>query len=52
MKDSLAVGLAKTRRITVDEPRTIDFMGEALGKGQHVGMNAKAATSKETGRRA
>jgi predicted thioesterase len=30
MKDSLAVGLAKTRRIIVDEPRTIDFMGEAL----------------------
>jgi predicted thioesterase len=30
MKDSLAVGLVETRRITVDEPRTIDFMGESL----------------------
>jgi predicted thioesterase len=30
MKSTLAVGLTKTRRITVDRPRTIDFMGEAL----------------------
>ena len=29
MKDTLAVGLATTRRITVDQPRTIGFMGEA-----------------------
>ena len=29
MKDTLAVGLAKTQRITVDKPRTIGFMGEA-----------------------
>ncbi len=28
MKQSLAAGLAKTARITVDKPRTIDFMGE------------------------
>lgn len=30
MKDTLAVGLAKTKRITVDKPRTIGFMGEAV----------------------
>ena len=30
MKDSLAAGLQKTRRITVDKERTIGFMGEAL----------------------
>ena len=30
MKDSLAPGLAACRRITVDQSRTIDFMGEAL----------------------
>jgi predicted thioesterase len=29
MKDTLAVGLATTRRITVDQPRTVGFMGEA-----------------------
>ncbi len=29
MKDTLAVGLAATRRITVDKPRTVGFMGEA-----------------------
>lgn len=30
MKDSLAVGLTKTRRIIVDKGRTIGFMGEAV----------------------
>ena len=30
MKVSLTVGLATTRRITVDKPRTIGFMGEAV----------------------
>jgi fluoroacetyl-CoA thioesterase len=30
MKDTLAPGLETSRRITVDKPRTIDFMGEAL----------------------
>jgi len=30
MKDSLAPGLAAHRRIVVDRPRTIEFMGEAL----------------------
>lgn len=30
MKNTLSAGLAKTRRITVDKPRTIDFLGEAL----------------------
>ena len=30
MKDSLTVGLATTRRITVDKSRTIGFMGEAV----------------------
>ncbi len=29
MKDTLAVGLATTRRITVDKPRTVGFMGKA-----------------------
>lgn len=28
MKDSLVSGISKTARITVDTPRTIDFMGE------------------------
>jgi predicted thioesterase len=28
MRSSLAAGLAKTATITVDQPRTIDFMGE------------------------
>lgn len=28
MKETLAPGISKTARITVDEPRTIDFMGE------------------------
>jgi len=28
MKDSLAAGVQTTRRITVDKPRTIGFMGE------------------------
>jgi predicted thioesterase len=28
MKDSLAVGVSVTRRVIVDEARTIDFMGE------------------------
>ncbi len=30
MKDTLAVGLATTKRITVDKPRTIGYMGEAV----------------------
>ena len=30
MKDTLCPGLGETRRIVVDEMRTIDFMGEAL----------------------
>jgi len=30
MKDSVAPGLSFTRRLTVDEGRTIGFMGEAL----------------------
>lgn len=30
MKDSLAVGLSTTRRIDIDKPRTIDFMGDEL----------------------
>jgi predicted thioesterase len=30
MKDTLAVGLTTTRRITIDKERTIDFMGEEL----------------------
>ena len=30
MKDSLATGITATRRIEIDEPRTIDFLGEAL----------------------
>lgn len=30
MKESLAAGLSATRRITVDTPRTIDFLGEEL----------------------
>ena len=30
MKDTLAPGLAGTKRHTIDEERTIDFMGEAL----------------------
>ncbi len=30
MKDSLKPGLTQTRRITVDRPRTVDFLGEAL----------------------
>ncbi|MDP6389488.1 MAG: hotdog domain-containing protein [Alphaproteobacteria bacterium] len=30
MKDSLAAGITATRRIEIDEARTIDFMGEAL----------------------
>lgn len=29
MKDTLAAGLETTRRITVDQDRTIDFMGDA-----------------------
>lgn len=28
MKDSLVSGISKTARVTVDKPRTIDFMGE------------------------
>lgn len=28
MKDSLTAGISKTARITVDAPRTIDFMGD------------------------
>ena len=30
MKDTLAVGLTTTKRITVDRPRTIGYMGEAV----------------------
>lgn len=30
MKDSLQAGLTTTRRITIDKPRTIDFLGEQL----------------------
>lgn len=30
MKSTLVPGLAATRRIEIDEPRTIDFLGEAL----------------------
>jgi fluoroacetyl-CoA thioesterase len=30
MKDSLQAGLTATRRITIDKPRTIDFLGEEL----------------------
>jgi predicted thioesterase len=30
VKDTLKAGLTATRRITVDKPRTIDFLGEAL----------------------
>lgn len=30
MKDTLQAGLNATRRITVDKPRTIDFLGESL----------------------
>lgn len=30
MKDTLRAGATGNRRITVDKPRTIDFMGEAL----------------------
>ncbi len=30
MKDTLKPGLTATRRITVDRPRTVDFLGEAL----------------------
>jgi predicted thioesterase len=30
MKDTLQAGLNATRRITVDKPRTIDFLGENL----------------------
>jgi fluoroacetyl-CoA thioesterase len=30
MKSTLAAGLTTKRRITVDKPRTIDFLGEAL----------------------
>lgn len=30
MKSTLAPGLTATRRITVDKPRTIDFLGESL----------------------
>ena len=30
MKDNLAVGTKSTRRITIDKPRTIDFLGEEL----------------------
>ena len=30
MKDSLAVGLSKTRRVDIDKQRVIDFMGEEL----------------------
>lgn len=30
MKDSLQAGLTATRRITIDKPRTIDFLGEQL----------------------
>ena len=30
MKDTLKPGLSLTRRITIDAPRTIDFLGESL----------------------
>ena len=30
MKDTIEVGMSATRRITVDTPRTIDFLGENL----------------------
>lgn len=30
MKDTLKAGLIATRRISIDKPRTIDFLGEAL----------------------
>lgn len=30
MKDSIAQGMTTTRRIEVDTPRTIDFLGESL----------------------
>ncbi len=30
MKNTLTVGLSATRRIEIDTPRTIDFLGEAL----------------------
>ncbi len=30
MKDTLKPGLTTTRRITVDRPRTVDFLGETL----------------------
>ncbi len=30
MKDTLKPGLTATRRVTVDRPRTVDFLGEAL----------------------
>ena len=30
MKDTLAVGLTKTRRVDIDKQRVIDFMGEEL----------------------
>ena len=30
MKSTLQPGLSATRRITIDKPRTVDFLGEAL----------------------
>lgn len=30
MKESLQVGLSSTRSITIDKPRTVDFLGEQL----------------------
>ena len=30
MKETLKAGLTATRRITIDKPRTIDFLGEEL----------------------
>lgn len=30
MKDTLKAGLTATRRVTIDKPRTIDFLGENL----------------------
>ena len=30
MKDTLKPGLSVTRRITIDRPRTVDFLGETL----------------------
>lgn len=30
MKDTLQAGLTSTRQITIDKPRTIDFLGEEL----------------------